>query len=134
LTDGFLSSLSILVVEDHQDAADSTADLLQSHGHRVRVSGTAGTALELAADDPPDVVLLDIGLPDMDGWQVARWLSEQAGGTGKRALLIAVTGRGSEADRERSRAAGIDLHLVKPVEPAVLIGVLKRFARAVAPG
>ena len=73
----------------------------------------------------PDVVLLDIGLPGMDGYGVARWITEQP--CDKRPLLIAVTGLGREEDRRQSAAAGIDLHLVKPVEANVLQGLLSRF-------
>jgi DNA-binding response OmpR family regulator len=133
VTDTSLTALSVLVVEDNRDGADSTADLLQLYGHRVSVTLTGKAALELAADDSPDVVLLDIRLPDVSGWDVARRLREQAEGTGKRPLLIAVTGCGAEVDRRRSAAAGIDLHLVKPVEPGVLVGILDRFRRVLAP-
>jgi CheY-like chemotaxis protein len=72
--------LSVLVVEDYEDAADSLATLLRLHGYRVTVARTGGAALELAADDPPDVALLDIGLPDIDGWELARRMCEQAAG------------------------------------------------------
>jgi CheY-like chemotaxis protein len=129
-----LPPLSVLVIEDDQDGADSTATLLQMYGCRVVVAQTGHDALEFAANDPPDVAILDIRLPDLDGWEVARWLREQAKGTGKAALLIAVTGCGSDVDRQRSTEVGIHLHLVKPVEPAVLIGVLRRFARVLASG
>jgi two-component system OmpR family response regulator len=122
--------LSVLVVDDLFDVAASVVEVLSMSGFsRVSVAHTGGAALELAADNPPDVVLLDIGLPDLNGWEVARWLREQGRATGKRALVIAVTGYGSAADQSRSEEAGVDLHLVKPVEPAVLVGVLKRFAR-----
>jgi len=122
--------ISVLVVDDLFDAVASLAQVLALHGFsRVATAHTGGAALELAADDPPDVVLLDIGLPDLDGWEVARWLRLQGRGTGKRALVIAVTGRDSAADHRRSEEAGVDLHLVKPIDPAVLVGVLKRLAR-----
>ncbi len=133
MIDAPLPPLSVLVVDDHQDAAESTATLLRLYGCRVTVAFTAAAALELAADDPPDVALLDILLPDLDGWQVTRWLREQASGTGKPALMVVVTGCAADEDRRRSAAAGAHLHLVKPVEPAVLVGVLRRFARALAP-
>jgi CheY-like chemotaxis protein len=125
----------VLVVDDLDDAAASMAEVLSLSGvAHISVANTGGAALELAAGDPPDVVLLDIGLPDLNGWEVARWLREQGEGTGKRPFLIAITGFGSEADRRRSAAAGVDLHLVKPADLALLIGVLRRFARIIAPG
>jgi CheY-like chemotaxis protein len=125
--------LLILVVEDNEDGAESTAALLQLHGHRVLVACDGAAAVSLAADAPPDVALLDICLPGLNGWEVARWLREQTAGTGRRPLLIAVTGVGSDADRRRSAEAGIDLHLLKPVDPAALIGLLDRFRRVLAP-
>jgi CheY-like chemotaxis protein len=77
----------------------------------------------------PDVVLLDIALPGMDGWEVAREL--KANPTGRPPLLIAVTGYGRKRDRRQSQAAGIDLHLVKPVDPVQLVGLLRRFRKVV---
>jgi len=123
--------LSILVVDDDTDGADSLATLLQIYGYRVTVARTGAEALELAAADPPDVALLDVLMPGLDGWEVARWLREQS--CGRRPLLVAVTGCGSDADRRRSAEAGMDLHLVKPVEPAVLAGVLEGFRRILTP-
>jgi two-component system OmpR family response regulator len=107
--------LRVLVVEDHADTADSLALLLTLFGHEVRVARDGPTALEMARAFPPDVVLLDIGLPGIDGWQVAERLRQQSGQ--KRPLLIAVTGYGQDADHRRSQEAGIDLHLLKPVDP-----------------
>ena len=100
----------------------------------MTIARTGGAALELAADDPPDVVLLDIRLPDLDGWEVSRWLRKQAGGNGKRPLVVAVTGCGTDGDHHKSEESGVDLHLVKPVDPAILVGVLRRFARVIATG
>jgi PAS domain S-box-containing protein len=116
-------SLRILVVDDNVDAADSVAMLLDMEGHQTRTVNTARAALLVAPEFKPDVVLLDIGLPEMDGYEVARRLREQDGGA-RRMRLVAVTGYGQPADRERTRAAGFDEHLVKPVEPAVLHEVL----------
>jgi CheY-like chemotaxis protein len=107
--------LRILVVEDHEDSAASLALLLRIWGHEVRVARDGLTALEMARAFSPDVVLLDIRLPWMDGWQVADQLQKEP--APKRPLLIALTGCGREADRRRSQEAGIDLHLVKPVDP-----------------
>jgi CheY-like chemotaxis protein len=76
------------------------------------------------------VLLLDIGLPGMSGWELARWVTEQP--AEKRPLLVAITGYGREEDRRRSEEAGIDLHLVKPVDPDQLLRLLRRFYRVVA--
>jgi CheY-like chemotaxis protein len=132
MTDDPLSPVSILIVEDDMDGADSMAAVLELHGFRVTVARTGGAALDLAADDPPDVALLDIGLPGIDGWEVARWLRERH--PSRRPFLVAVTGYATEEDRRRSEVSGIDLHLAKPVEPAVLVGVIRRFARVVSGG
>ena len=129
MTDPF--PLSVLVVEDQPDAADATAELLALHGHRVRTALCGEDALAAAAADTPDVVLLDIGLPGLDGWAVAERLRSQL--RQKQPVVVAVTGWGAEADRVRSADAGVDLHLVKPVEPALLVGLLRRFRRALAP-
>jgi CheY-like chemotaxis protein len=123
--------LSVLVVEDHADTAQSTADLLVLYGHRVRVARCGEDAVRAAAAEAPDVVLLDLGLPGMDGWQVARRL--RARPRGKQPVVVAVSGYDGAEDRVRSADAGVDLHLAKPVEPAVLVGMLRRFREALAP-
>jgi CheY-like chemotaxis protein len=129
-------SLRILVVDDNADAADSIAMLLSMEGHETRAVNTARAALLAVPDFEPDVVLLDIGLPEMDGYEVAQRLRAQ---NGRRHLrLVAVTGYGQPGDRRRSRAAGFDAHLVKPVEPALLSELLRRvhkqpLERAAAP-
>jgi CheY-like chemotaxis protein len=117
--------LHLLLVEDDADTAASFALLLQLLGHEVQVARDGPEALLQAEDNPPDVVLLDIGLPGMDGWQVARRLHLIAGG--RTPLLVAITGYGQEADRERSRQAGIHLHLLKPLDPSELEELLRRF-------
>jgi two-component system CheB/CheR fusion protein len=120
------ASLRVLVVEDHADTAESTALFLRLHGHEVDVAPDGPAALRIAAQNPPDVALLDIGLPGgMDGWEVARRLQEQA--AGKTPLLIAVTGYGQEEHHRRSEQAGIDLHLLKPFDPDALDQLLDRF-------
>ena len=124
--------VSVLVVEDNPDAATSLSLLLELSGYRVRVAATGRAALALAAAAPPDVVLLDILLPDIDGWEVARGLRTLGGR--KRPLIVAVTGLGREDDCRRSDEAGIDLHLTKPVAPRDLLAVLGRFARLMATG
>jgi CheY-like chemotaxis protein len=115
----------ILLVEDHPDAAASTSMLLEMWGHVVATARDGEAAVKLARERPPDVVLLDIGLPGMDGWAVARQLREQAGG--RRMLLIAVTGYGRDDDRRHSDEAGIDAHMTKPVEPERLRHVLAKW-------
>jgi CheY-like chemotaxis protein len=119
------SKLRVLVVEDHADTAESVAVLLRLHGHEVDVAPDGPAALRIAAQNPPDVALLDIGLPGMNGFEVARRLQEQP--AGKKPLLVAVTGYGREEDRRRSEQAGIDLHLLKPVDPEQLKKLLARF-------
>ena len=117
--------MRVLVVEDHADTTESMAVLLRLHGHEVDVAPDGPTALRIAAQNPPDVALLDIGLPGMDGFEVARRLQEQA--ADKMPLLVAVTGYGQEEHRRRSKQAGIDLHLLKPVDPEELKKLLARF-------
>jgi two-component system, OmpR family, response regulator len=119
------AALRVLLVEDHADTALSLAKLLRIWGHEVEVAASGQTAVQAAEAFAPDVALLDIGLPDTTGWDVAKQLRAQA--TSKRPLFIAVTGWGSVEDRLRSDEAGIDLHLVKPADPDALRGLLARF-------
>jgi two-component system CheB/CheR fusion protein len=108
----------ILLVEDNPDAARSLAILLRLDGHDVRVAADGPQALAAAAEHPPEVVLCDLGLPGMDGYAVATAL--RGNPATARVRLVALTGYGQEADRRRSAAAGFDLHLTKPVDPAAL--------------
>jgi len=125
------AGLRILIVEDQVDCAESMALLLRLYGHEVEVVPNGSAALATAKAHPPDVVLLDIGLPGgMDGWEVAPLLKQQA--VGKQPLLIAVTGFGQEADRRHSAESGIDLHLTKPVDPYQLRVLLHRFQAILA--
>ena len=105
----------VLIVDDNVDAALSLSLLLTSLGHESRVVHDGASALKMAAEFRPDTVLLDIGMPDLDGYEVARRLSALKKEHPLR--IIAVTGWGHEADRAKSREAGFDLHLVKPVDP-----------------
>jgi CheY-like chemotaxis protein len=114
--------LRVLVVEDNIDAAESLATLLRLWNHDVSVVHDGRTALEAAKEQQPEVVLLDIGLPGLDGYQVARRLREEL--HLDQALLVAMTGYGQPEDRRRSREAGIQYHFVKPVEPLVLRNLL----------
>jgi PAS domain S-box-containing protein len=108
-------SLRILVVEDNRDAANSLRILLQLLGHQVTVAYTGPEGVQQARTFRPDVVLCDIGLPGLDGYAVANELRRDP--VTARAHLIAVTGYGQEEDRQRSRQAGFDHHLTKPVDP-----------------
>ena len=103
------------MVDDKPDAADSLAMLLRMHGHDVCAVNDGPAVLTEADKFKPEVIFLDIGMPGMDGYEVARRLRQQSGH--ERVLLVAVTGWGQEEDRRRSFAAGFDRHLVKPVEP-----------------
>jgi PAS domain S-box-containing protein len=108
------ASVDILLVEDNADAAESLAMLLELHGHRVRTVGDAHAALAAASEEPPEVALVDIGLPGMDGYELARRL--RARECARVPLLVALTGYGQGRDKERAAAAGFDAHLVKPVD------------------
>jgi PAS domain S-box-containing protein len=120
--------LRVVVIDDNQDAGDSLGMLLRLNYHQVEVFQSGRLALQTIPAFRPDVVLLDIGLPDMDGYQVARRLRQQPGGAD--VLLVAVTGYGQEEDRRRAAAVGFDHHLVKPVEPKVLEGLLADLKKA----
>ena len=113
---------SILVVDDHRDAALTLARVLELWGHEVRVAHGGPEAIAAFAARPPDLVLLDIGLPGMDGYQVAARLRGLSGPV--RPVLAALTGYGQDEDRRRSREAGFDHHLVKPVAPDELLALL----------
>jgi len=120
----------ILVVDDNVDAAESLSRLLRLQAHEVRVAYDGLAALAAARDMNPDVVLLDIGLPKMDGLEVAKSLRAHA--DGPRPLLVAMTGFGQAEDRARTAAAGFDHHLTKPVDPKLLQSLMRtaRGARA----
>jgi len=123
------SGLRILVVEDNPDGAESMAEILQMYGHEVGIAGDGPTALKMAPMFKPDVVLLDIGLPKMNGWDVARQLS--APRPLETPFIIAVTGYGRKEDRQHSAETGINLHLLKPVDPIELQAILERFRKVI---
>jgi CheY-like chemotaxis protein len=122
----------ILVVDDIPDNAMSLALLLRRVGHRVATAGSGLAALDAIAADPPEVVFLDLGLPDLDGFEVCRRIRAQE--SGRRMVLVALTGWGQDGDRRRGAEAGFDAHLVKPVEfgelRAILDGSLEGAAAA----
>jgi CheY-like chemotaxis protein len=111
----------ILVVDDNRDAAEGLAALLRLRGHEVRVAHDGPMALDITATERPSVVLLDIGLPEMDGYEVCRRLRQQGLND---AQIIAMTGYGQERDRQRSREAGFDTHMVKPVDIGDIVTLL----------
>ena len=119
---GALAARRVLVVDDNRDAADSLAALLQLTGAEVRVVYDGAEALAAMATYRPAAVLLDIGMPGMDGHEVARRIRRDA--AARDVMLIALTGWGQEEDRRRSRASGFDHHLIKPVDVSVLEQVL----------
>jgi CheY-like chemotaxis protein len=123
-------SLRILVVEDDQDTATSLTMLLDFYGYEAEVAVDGPSACRAYQANEPEVVLLDLGLPRMDGWEVAKQIRQMQGS--QRPLLIAVTGYGDEASRCRSCEAGIDLHWVKPVDPQKLERLLSRFQSMVS--
>jgi CheY-like chemotaxis protein len=119
--------LQVLVVEDNEEAAQSLSELLTSQGCAVQVASDGPSAVQCAAEEQPDVAVIDLGLPGgMDGYQVADVLRE--GAAGRRPLLVVLTGHAGDAFRERSWREGIDLHLTKPAAPEELTRVLERFA------
>jgi DNA-binding response OmpR family regulator len=117
----------ILVVDDNPDSASSLEKVLTLSGHEAMTAGDGLTAVAEAERFRPDVVLLDIGLPRLNGYDACRLIREHSWGANM--ILIAVTGWGEEEDRRRSRDAGFDGHLVKPVDPDELTGLLESFGR-----
>ncbi len=121
------SGYRLLVVDDNQDAADSLADLLRLEGHEVRVAYSGVAALEMTESCAPDALFLDIGMPGMDGYEVARRIRQQPGR--EKVVLAALTGWGQQVDRRRTAEAGFDHHLVKPPEPKEVDNVLSQLKR-----
>jgi CheY-like chemotaxis protein/anti-sigma regulatory factor (Ser/Thr protein kinase) len=112
----------ILIADDNRDAAESLAMLLEMAGHEVRVAHLGKAALSVAQMFRPDTALLDIGMPDMSGYEVAESLRREPWAAGMR--LIALTGWGQDSDRRRALEAGFDYHLIKPVDPDQLTGLI----------
>jgi CheY-like chemotaxis protein len=119
----------ILIADDNRDAADSLALLLELSGHEVRVAHLGHTALSLAQTFRPNVGLLDIGMPDLSGYEVARALRNESWATNLQ--LIALTGWGQDDDRRRALEAGFDHHMTKPVDPDQLASLIAKRSAAV---
>jgi len=125
------SAPQILVVDDSPDAAECLALVLEQEGFRVAVAHDGRSALARIDSDPPDAVLLDLGLPDLDGIVVAQRIrARQDAAAG--VLLVAISGHGADRDLEATRAAGFDAHLVKPVAPERILDLLA--GRQLIPG
>ncbi|MCY7319415.1 MAG: response regulator, partial [Ramlibacter sp.] len=120
-------SLRVLVVDDNIDAADTLAALLEMSGHAIRVANEGYQAIEMAQDFRPQVVFLDIGLPGMNGYEIARRLRQMPVMEG--AVLVALTGWGTREDRERSSQAGFDHHLTKPADINAVESLLSALSR-----
>src|SRR3954471_9370762 len=115
--------LRVLVVEDDPDAAEGLARFLRAEGHQASVAPSGGAALRALREGTPDVALIDVVLPDIDGYELARRLRRRAGG---RPLLVSLTGFWEERPGAAAGEAGVDAHLLKPVGPEELRGLLLR--------
>jgi DNA-binding response OmpR family regulator len=118
----------VLVVDYNRENTDALELFLRIAGHEVRGAYDAAHALAEAATFAPEAVLLDVGLPDMDGFELCRRLRAQTGGEER--VLVAITGWGQAEDRRRSQEAGFDAHLVKPVDPDALLALVDALCRA----
>jgi CheY-like chemotaxis protein len=110
--------LRILVVDDNRAAADMLGMVVRMLGHDVRTAGDGEEGMRLAGEFLPDLILMDVGMPKMDGCTAARLIRQQP--WGQTVTLVALTGWGQHEDKQRTKAAGFDYHLVKPAEPAEL--------------
>jgi CheY-like chemotaxis protein len=122
-------SLNILVVDDNMDSAEMLSVLLELEGHRVTVAGSGPAAIEMALRNAPHVALVDIGMPDMDGYELARRLGQSP--ELQHVVLVAITGYGQSEDIQKSRDAGFYDHLVKPVDLQLLRNVLRNLTREI---
>ena len=112
----------VLIVEDNQDTGDMYRMLIELSGHEALVAQNGALGLELLKSARPDIALVDIGLPGMDGYEIARRFRAEP--DSDRVVLVALTGYGSSTDRDRCRQAGFDLHMLKPVDPQALQSLL----------
>ncbi|HTM21270.1 MAG TPA: ATP-binding protein [Kofleriaceae bacterium] len=120
----------ILLVEDHEDSRELLTDVLQLHGHQVRQVADGRAGVDAALEEPPEVMIIDIGLPALDGYGVARQVRAELG---ERVYLIALTGYGQPDDRRRALDAGFDVHITKPVDSMALLDLLARHVSQRAP-
>ena len=125
---GGREKLRILVIEDNPDAAETFALLLSRHGHDVRVAMRGAEGIAAFAEHAPAIGFVDLGLPDLDGFEVARRVRDTD--AGRRCTLVALSGYGREEDRARAFEAGFDHHVTKPIEPAALLSLLAAAAKA----
>ncbi|HVA44838.1 MAG TPA: response regulator [Pirellulales bacterium] len=123
-------SLRLLVIDDNHDAADTMAMLLRVMGHQASVAYSGATGVERAIAESPDAVILDLGLPEIDGYEVARRIRQHSHLA--QVPLVAVTGYGQDSDRERSLEAGLAAHIVKPVDSRKLGEILATVVRSKA--
>jgi CheY-like chemotaxis protein len=118
----------VLVVDDNVDSAKTLSMVLDVMGHQTTLANDGLEAVRIAQDFQPEIVLLDIGMPKLNGYEACRQIREQAWAT--QVIIIAVTGWGQDEDRQRSKDAGFDMHLVKPLDPLVV----ERLMRKLEPG
>jgi len=118
----------VLVVDDNHDNAESLSMFVRLLGHEVETAHDGLQAIETARRFAPDLVLLDIGLPKLDGYEVAQRLRADA--TCAKSCLVAITGWGRDEDSERAKEAGFDHHLTKPVDPSVLESLIEKMCAA----
>ncbi len=119
------ASAPIVLVEDHDDSRELLRDILQTYGHRVTATASGSAGVQAALDERPEVMIIDIGLPELDGYSVARRVREALGGD---VYLIALTGYGQPDDRRRAAEAGFDVHVTKPVDSSILLDLLAQRA------
>jgi CheY-like chemotaxis protein len=123
--------LRILVVDDNLDASKMLSRVIVAMGYHVTTAADGKEAIEKAEADRPDVILMDLGMPRMNGYEAARYIRQQD--WGKETVLVALTGWGQGVDRQKSKAAGFDHHLVKPADPQELRVLLDSFAKGRLP-
>jgi signal transduction histidine kinase/CheY-like chemotaxis protein len=117
------TSAPIVLVEDHDDSRELLRDILETYGHRVTAASTGRAGVQAALAERPEVMIIDIGLPELDGYSVARRVREALGGA---VYLIALTGYGQPDDRRRAAEAGFDVHVTKPIDSSILLDLLAR--------
>jgi CheY-like chemotaxis protein len=116
------SALRILIVDDNRDSATTLSTLLRQLGHQTLTAFDGEEAVSKARSFSPDVVLLDIGLPKLNGYEVCRWIRAQ--GSSRSIVIIAQTGWGQDETRQKTSDAGFDHHMVKPLDPSALVKIL----------